>query len=131
MSENEINKIKNILALDEKIVFAYLFGSRTKGSASERSDWDVAVYAAEESPLFKFYVEANLSKVLGTDDVQVFILNNIDAPLLGFEIIKDGLVLVDKDKGKRIEFESRILGQYHDWQYFLKRHMEAEGWQYQ
>lgn len=133
MLESEINKIKNILAKDERIVFAYLFGSQVKGTAGERSDWDIAVYAADKtgetiSATFPFYIEAEIAALLATNDVQVMVLNGLESPLLGFEIIKDGILLVDKDEEKRIEFEARILGQYHDWQYFSTRHMEAEGW---
>ncbi|HAG52087.1 MAG TPA: hypothetical protein DCL42_12235 [Deltaproteobacteria bacterium] len=133
MLESEINKIKNLLANDERIVFAYIFGSRAKGIAGGRSDWDIAIYAADKGrqtipATFPFYIEAEIAALLATNDVQVVVLNGLESPLLGFEIIKDGILLVDKDEGKRIEFEARVLGQYHDWQYFLKRHMEAEGW---
>ena len=133
MLESEINKIKNVLANDERIVFAYIFGSRAKGIAGSRSDWDIAVYVAEEAgqtmpATLPFYIEAEIAELLATNDVQVVVLNGLESPLLGFEIIKDGILLVDKDEGKRIEFEARVLGQYHDWQYFSKRHMEAEGW---
>ena len=133
MLESEINKIKNVLANDERIVFAYIFGSRAKGIAGSRSDWDIAVYVAEEAgqtmpAMLPFYIEAEIAELLATNDVQVVVLNGLESPLLGFEIINQGVLLIDKDEGKRIEFESRVLGQYHDWQYFLKRHMEAEGW---
>jgi len=133
MLESEINKIKNLLANDERIVFAYIFGSRAKGIAGGRSDWDISIYAADKGrqtipATFPFYIEAEIAALLATNDVQVVVLNGLESPLLGFEIIKDGILLVDKDEGKRIEFEARVLGQYHDWQYFLKRHMEAEGW---
>lgn len=133
MLESEINKIKNVLANDERIVFAYIFGSRAKGIAGNRSDWDIAVYVAEKAgqtmpATLPFYIEAEIAELLATDDVQVVVLNGLESPLFGFEIINQGVLLIDKDEGKRIEFESRVLGQYHDWQYFLKRHMEAEGW---
>ena len=128
MSDNAISSIKDALQKDKRVIFAYLFGSRAKGVDSDGSDWDIAVYTPSESPLFKFYIEAELSHLLGTDDIQVFILNSLDNPLFGFEIVKHGILLIDRDEEKRIEFEARVLGQYHDWQYFLKRHMEAEGW---
>ncbi|MBI5894314.1 MAG: nucleotidyltransferase domain-containing protein [Deltaproteobacteria bacterium] len=131
MLNNEIDKIKDALAKDKEILFAYLFGSRTNGMVSERSDWDIAVYLTDNTepmPSKAFYIEAVLARLLRTDDVQIIILNNLDAPLLGFEIIKNNMLLVDKDEEGRIEFEARILNQYHDWQYFSKRHMDAEGW---
>ena len=31
-----------------------------------------------------------------------------------------------KDEDLKMEFENKVLRQYYDWQYFLKRQMEAE-----
>lgn len=134
MLNRETDKIKDVLAKDRSIVFAYLFGSRAKGSVSARSDWDIAVYLTDgpeqAMPNKAFYIEADVSVVLGTDAVQVIILNDIDDPVMEFEIIKDSILLLDKDKGKRVDFEAGVLNKYHDWQYFSKRHMGAEGWAY-
>jgi len=133
MLENEIKHIQDVLAKDTRILFAYLFGSRAKGMAGERSDWDIAVYTADKAgqpvpTALPFYIEAEIAALPATGDVQVTILNGLESPLLGFEIINNGVLLIDKEEEKRIEFEARVLGQYHDWQYFSKRHMEAEGW---
>jgi predicted nucleotidyltransferase len=111
------------------VIFAYLFGSKVKGYANDKSDWDIAVYFAEpiekvgEWPAFE--LEAELSRALGAT-VQVIVLNNSPAPLFGFEIVKDGVLLIDRDENLRMDFENRTLRHYHDWQYFLKRQMEAE-----
>jgi predicted nucleotidyltransferase len=111
------------------VIFAYLFGSKVKGYANDKSDWDIAVYFAEpiekvgEWPAFE--LEAELSRALGAT-VQVTVLNNSPAPLFGFEIVKDGVLLIDRDENLRMDFENRTLRHYHDWQYFLKRQMEAE-----
>lgn len=47
----------------------------------------------------------------------------IDSPVFLFQIIKDGLLLVDNNTEKRILYETQVLIKYHDWQYFLRRHM--------
>jgi predicted nucleotidyltransferase len=111
------------------VAFAYLFGSRVKGYASKRSDWDVAVYFSEfgEKPgRWKvFELEAELSRDLGAT-VQVTVLNDPLSPVFGFEIVKGGRVLLDRNENVRMEFENRTLRQYFDWQYFLKRQMKAE-----
>jgi predicted nucleotidyltransferase len=120
-----------IKMLDKRsqIIFAYLFGSKVKGYANEMSDWDIAIFF--KKPLKKinrwpaFELEAELSRVLrGT--VQVIILNNPLPPVLAFEILKDGILLLDKDPNLRMDFENRMLRYYYDWQFFLKRQMEAE-----
>ncbi|GER93363.1 hypothetical protein [Dissulfurispira thermophila] len=39
------------------------------------------------------------------------------------KLIKDCILLVDKNSEKRIIFEAKSLCKYHDYQYFLKRQM--------
>lgn len=123
---------KLIEALDTKsfIVFAYLFGSRVKSHCNKGSDWDLAVYFSEPPENFgvwtSFELEAELSRAIEST-VQVIVLNNgLPSPVFGFQIIDEGMVLIERDENSRLEFENRILRQYYDWQYFLKRQIEAE-----
>lgn len=125
---NQIDSLRQVLFTDKLVVFAYLFGSRAHGTAGERSDWDMAVYIdddmLEANPVWqKFEIENRLSFILKTDAVEVVVLNRMDNPVLGFEIINRGMLLVDKDEETRVIFESRVLGRYQDWQYFQSRHM--------
>lgn len=125
-----VESIKTVLSENASILLAYLFGSRAKGEASERADWDIAVYLAEdrlaENPIWdRFKIEDRLPAALATDAVQVVVLNSLEDPLLGFEIIANGLLLVEKDENLRIAFEGSVLARWHDWQYFLDRHKEA------
>jgi hypothetical protein len=127
--KEEMRYLTETLQNRPSVIFAYLFGSKVKGYANDKSDWDIAVYFAEpiekvgEWPAFE--LEAELSRALGAT-VQVIVLNNSPAPVFGFEIIKDGVLLIDRDENLRMDFENRTLRHYHDWQYFLKRQMEAE-----
>lgn len=126
----QYKKISNILSANPLVIFSYIFGSRVKGYANGKSDWDIAVYlvrpSEEVSVWPAFELEAELSRAL-KENIQVTVLNDIDFPVFGFEIIKDGILIIDKNSSLRMEFENRILRQYHDWQYFLKRHKEVEG----
>jgi predicted nucleotidyltransferase len=125
-------KIKPIIELLNKqphITFAYLFGSKAKGYANERSDWDIAIYTKQSIkqngrwPAFE--LEAQLSRAVKAT-VQVTILNTPLPPVFAFEILKDGILLIDRGPNLRMDFENKILRHYYDWQYFLKRQMEAE-----
>ncbi len=122
----KVEKIKKILKANPVIEFAYLFGSRAKGISGERSDWDIAIYFRKDprklSKWTVFSLEAELSKEIG-NEVQITVLNNLDSPVFLFQIINDGLLLVDSNPEKRILFEAQTLTKYHDWQYFLKRQM--------
>ena len=125
-------KIKPIIELLNKqphIVFAYLFGSKAKGYANERSDWDIAIYTTQsikQNGLWPaFELEAQLSRAVKAT-VQVTILNTPLPPVFAFEILKDGILLIDREPNLRMDFENKILRHYYDWQYFLRRQMEAD-----
>jgi uncharacterized protein len=127
--KKEKKAIIEVLNKKSHIIFAYLFGSKVKGYANENSDWDMAVYFREpikQSGRWpEFELEAELSRAAGAT-VQVIVLNSPLPPVFGFEIIKDGFLLIDRDPNLRIDFENRMLRRYYDWQYFLKRQMESE-----
>ena len=127
--KQEKKAIVEVLAKRSDIIFAYLFGSKVKGYANERSDWDIAVYFRESmkqnNRWLEFELEAELSRAVGAT-VQVIVLNVPLPPVFGFEIIKDGVLLLDRAPNPRMDFENRILRHYHDWQYFLRRQMESE-----
>ena len=93
------------------------------------SDWDIAIYFKESlrknNHWAAFELEAELSRAIG-GTVQVIVLNNPLPPVFGFQIVKDGIVLLDRDPDLRMDFENRTMRHYYDWQYFLKRQMEAD-----
>jgi len=127
--KKEKKAIIEILNKRSDIIFAYLFGSKAKGYANERSDWDIAIYTKQSIkqngrwPAFE--LEAQLSRAVQAT-VQVTILNTPLPPVFAFEILKDGILLIDKRPNLRMDIENKILRHYYDWQYFLKRQMEAE-----
>jgi hypothetical protein len=100
------------------------------GSANERSNWDISVYFKESVKQIarwpEFELEAQLSRACEAK-VQVIVLNAPLSPVFGFEIIKYGILLIDRDSNLRIDFENRMLRHYFDWQYFLNRQMDGIG----
>jgi len=129
MMKQKMKPLIELLNKQPHIIFAYLFGSKAKGYANERSDWDIAIYITEsmkENLLWPaFELEAHLSRAVKAT-VQVTILNRPLPPVFAFEILKDGILLIDRKPNLRMEFENKILRHYYDWQYFLNRQMDAE-----
>jgi predicted nucleotidyltransferase len=127
--KKEKKAITEILSKRPDILFAYLFGSKAKSYANQRSDGDIAVYfntSIKQNGCWpEFELEAEISRTVGAT-VQVTVLKTPLSPIFGFEIIKDGILLIDRDPNLRIDFENRVLRQYHDWKYFLNSQMEAE-----
>lgn len=122
---NKTQKIRAILKKNPLVEFAYLFGSRAKGLAVKKSDWDIAIYfrkVPDRLPEWtEFYLEAEIASEIGAE-VQVVALNKLDSPVFLFQIVKDGSLLIENSTEKRQLYEAKVLGKYHDWQYYLKRH---------
>lgn len=124
--KEQIEKIKRLLKSNPYIEFAYLFGSQARMQADERSDWDIALYFNKDPKKLPawtvFSLEAEISRELNKE-AQIITLNGLEPPVLIFQIIKNGILLVDNNPEKRIIFEAQTLSKYHDYQYYLKRQM--------
>ena len=103
---------------------AYLFGSYAKGKEKEKSDIDIAIYINEEllkdsKKTFDFQIEhmMNLSDIF-RKEVDLVILNDA-SPLLKHEVISDGILVVDKDHDKLVEFKKRSFYYYQDWLHLM------------
>ncbi|HQQ79409.1 MAG TPA: nucleotidyltransferase domain-containing protein [Thermoanaerobaculia bacterium] len=98
------------------VVAAYLFGSVARGEAREGSDVDVAVlFSAPTEPILgnaANHLECDLERVLRRT-VQVVELNKANADLV-HRVLRDGVILLDRDRGARIEFEVRLRNEYFD-----------------
>lgn len=114
------------LAGEPAVVFAYLFGSRVDGTAGPRSDIDVAVYLAAGVDAFnlRLTVMARLSAHLGTDALDVIVLN--DAPLaLTGRIVASRRVILDRQPAVRHAFESLTARMFNDFRIREQRLLAA------
>lgn len=98
------------------VVAAYLFGSVARGDARRGSDVDVAVLfsAPLEAALGNAAsrLEGDLERVLRRP-VQVVELNRAPADLV-HRVLRDGRILLDRDREARIQFEVRARNEYFD-----------------
>ena len=122
MKDNEKQKkLKDYFKKRDDVLMAFVFGSRSKGYASERSDWDIAVYFKplhglewehdREYPAQK-KVWADCVDILQTDNVDLVVLNR--APSTVADSAISGIPLVIKDRRLWIEFMLRITQQAED-----------------
>jgi len=97
-------------------VAVYLFGSAARGEAGPKSDVDVGVLFATDPPATleapQFAMEAALERLLGTP-VQVVSLNRAPADLV-HRVLRDGRLVLDRDRAARIRFEVRSRNEYFD-----------------
>ncbi|MFB6226491.1 MAG: nucleotidyltransferase domain-containing protein [Candidatus Paceibacteria bacterium] len=119
-------KLKEVLEQDEKTLFAFLFGSLVRGDDIESSDVDVGVYLRDDQLEDKFDEKLRLTNLLSEKlrrDVDVVILNRA-APLMKFEMYINSELILEKDKGKRLDFLLKAVNEYHDYRPYLEMYNE-------
>lgn len=118
-----LQKISEFLLSDERVVFAYLFGSFLKKGGG--NDIDIAVYclpSVKENPFeFTSDIKIELSELMGLspDNFDITLINylllddRIDSLVMLGEIF-DGLVLVDKNPNLRTDIIEKTSAQFRE-----------------
>ncbi|HET7541507.1 MAG TPA: nucleotidyltransferase domain-containing protein [Polyangiaceae bacterium] len=111
------------------IAAVYLFGSVAKGSAKPASDVDVAVlYQTAPPATFSaqpFGEQAELTERLARP-VQLIVLNGAPVDLV-HRVLRDGILVSEPDKSRRIAFEVRSRNQYFDLLPMLREYRKRVG----
>ncbi len=119
-----IERARETLAADPRVLVAYLFGSFVRGTASKDSDLDVAV-------LFREPVDRRLGGPL--DELRDAIERACHRPCdlidaraapadLVHRILRDGVLLVERDRSARIAFEVARRNEYFDLLPYLREY---------
>lgn len=99
-----------------EVLAVYLYGSRARGTASEASDLDLGILLrADPPPTLKGVgrdVESAVEKELRIP-VEVVVLNGAPADLV-HRVLRDGILLLDRDRAARIRFEVQSRNEYFD-----------------
>ena len=107
-----------------EIIAAYLFGSMARGTSGDRSDVDVAVLYAATPPATLEGLPLDLAsriEHLVKRSVHVIVLNTAPADLV-HRVLRDGVLLLDRDPSPRIRFEVRARNEFFDLQPILDRY---------
>ncbi|KNF08311.1 putative nucleotidyltransferase [Gottschalkia purinilytica] len=121
---NEVNNIlkENIGYLAEKynIVLIYVFGSYAKGTNNHNSDLDIAILTKEKYDSFiKLEILGELIDIFKRDDIDLVILNKATS-VMKHQVIKYGKLVYMKNENIKVEFESKVLSEYMDMEYFRR-----------
>ena len=111
-----------VMKLDERVVFAYLFGGLARGGQKPLSDVEIAVFLDGTDGLaeYKLALFDRLTDALGTNELDLVILNTVPVSLAG-RIVSNRTVLVDKDPFRRHAYESLTLREFWDFGMMVSR----------
>ncbi len=121
-------RIADVFATREGVVAVYLFGSMARGTATAGSDVDIAALFTSPPPQRldgpRLVLEGELERALGRT-VDLIVLN--DAPAdLRIRVLRDGRLLVDRDRAARIAFEVQTRNEAFDLEPVLTRYRTAK-----
>jgi predicted nucleotidyltransferase len=98
------------------VVAAYVFGSVGRGTSSSSSDVDIAILLRTSPPSTlegrMLDYEAALERDLGRA-VQLIVLNDAP-PDLAYRVLRDGRIVLERDRVARLRFEVRTRNVYFD-----------------
>ncbi len=124
MTQLNIQNLKQALATEAEIVFAYLFGSTVTGETSALSDVDVAIHPDRRLSLDeRLAIIQRLGKKTGLENLDVTFLDRLENLYLLNHIIDSGVLLVDRDRDRRELFEVRAQHRLFDFQYHRKLYL--------
>lgn len=92
----------------------YLFGSAARGTDRATSDIDLAILYENAPPptLEGLTLESELERMAGRP-VQIVVLNRAPADLI-HRVLRDGKLLLDRDRSARIKFEVKARNEFFD-----------------
>ncbi len=116
--------INKCFAEKKEIKAVYLYGSIVSGRDNVDSDVDIALLTDP----YKDSMESHKAKVRYEIDLAMYISRSIDivflqeaGELLAFQIIKEGIIILERDKEASCSFRATRLIQCLDFQFLEKR----------
>ncbi|MEP6866032.1 MAG: nucleotidyltransferase domain-containing protein [Deltaproteobacteria bacterium] len=121
-------QLRDRLIQQPDVIAAYLFGSQARGTANEHSDIDVGIWLGSTPKRFEdapFGLAGELEALLGMR-VDVVVMNGA-SPDLVHRILRDGELIVELDRSRRISLEVHARNQYFDTQHLRTSYRLAAG----
>ncbi|MCM8596675.1 type VII toxin-antitoxin system MntA family adenylyltransferase antitoxin [Accumulibacter sp.] len=112
-----------------EVVCVYLFGSQARGTAAASSDVDVGVLYAADPPEtlagMGLDLAADLEAAIG-HRVDLVVLNRAPVDLI-HRVLRDGVLVCERDRSQRIRFEVRARNEYFDLLPYLRQYRQPTG----
>ncbi|MDO9534820.1 MAG: nucleotidyltransferase domain-containing protein [Bacillota bacterium] len=126
--KEKLPELLDYFSSKEVILTVLLFGSFGTEACTELSDMDIALILNRKVSLMEeMKISADLSLILGRDDVDVVILNETMVDLR-HEILCNGDIIFEKDRLITADFVENTLNHYFDYGLTLKK-MKDDFWE--
>jgi len=120
-------RLRTALAGRDDLAAAWLFGSRARDMERTGSDVDVAVLLRDDPPPtlegLLLDLQDDLAGQLGRP-VDLVVMNRAPADLV-HRVLRDGELLIENDRSRRVRFEVTRRAEYHDLLPILRRYRRA------
>ncbi len=113
--EDMVDKLRNVLATEEDVAYALLFGSGGRGALRPTSDVDVAVELRAGTPRDTTtlgYLAARLESATERP-VDLVLMDEAPAPL-AYRIFRDGRLVIERDHSALVRRKAQAILQYLD-----------------
>lgn len=125
--DDALPMVEGVVAQAPGVAAAYVFGSVARGESRPESDVDVGVLYTEQPPATLQGVVGDLRRVLQRAlgrEVDLVVLNDAP-PDLVHRVLRDGVLVCDRDRPTRLAFEVKSRNAYWDVLPFLERYRRA------
>ena len=130
--DKKFNALQEYFNRRPDVLMAFLLGSRAKGQQKAASDWDIGVYVKPNTNATEWEVQrdfpqenellGDIVKTLGTDNVDMLILNRVPATKAAAAI--NGMPIVIKDRKTYLDFLLAVTREAEDFREFTKDYAE-------
>lgn len=115
-------KLKRFLKAKKNIDLCYIFGSILK--REKFNDIDIAILfnkkiSRDESERLRLKMIGEIIDLLHFDNIDLVVLNYLDDPLLAYQIVSSGEVLIKRKPFIDTRFKTKTMGLYLDFKHFL------------
>jgi hypothetical protein len=116
MAMDPTTPIRHQLEARDDLAAAWLFGSQARGTAGPESDLDVGVLFLEDPPRtlegLHLDLQDDLRGALGRP-VDLVVMKRAPADQV-HRVLRDGILLVERDRSRRVRFEVKKRAEYFD-----------------
>lgn len=121
---------KTVIPIFQKlsVEVVYLYGSVTRGQSDHLSDYDFGILfskklSSKKSFALRLKLFSLLAKNLGVYEDKIDVVDLQTVPtLLQFNAISGKIIYLANQESK-VEFETSVMGKYHDEQYYLDQYL--------